>query len=40
MDRVPASATLAAAFGVQHDSPDLEEAIYVRRTSISLSVAA
>ena len=40
MDRVPASIALAAAFGVQHDSPDLKEAICVRRASISLVVPA
>ena len=40
VDRVPASIALAAAFGVQHDSPDLKEAICVRRASISLVVPA
>ena len=40
MDRVPASTTLAGAFGVQHDSLDLKEAIDVRRASLSLSVPA
>ena len=40
MDRVPASTTLAAAFGMPHDSPDLKEAIYVRCAFIFLSILA